>query len=131
MRKLSAIVLAGAVVMGIGCGGEVNSQEAPDAVIADPQHYSVEFENDIIRILRVEYGPGETSTMHRHPANCAIFINDASATFELPSGEVVDAPGTAGQVICGDSEAHLPTNTGDGQTRVIVVELKGRDVFAQ
>lgn len=32
---------------------------------------------------------------------------------------------------CGDAEVHLPTNTGDASLEVIVVELKGRDAFAQ
>ena len=131
MRELSAVALFAVAVSGLGCSGEASSQEAPDAVIADPQHYTVEFENDVIRVLRIQYGPGETSTMHRHPANCAIFITDATATFELPDGETVDASGTAGQVLCGDAEVHLPTNDGDGPIHVIAVELKGRDVFAQ
>ena len=39
----------------------------PDAVAADPKHYSVSFENDVVRFLRVKYGPGEKSVMHRHP----------------------------------------------------------------
>lgn len=32
---------------------------AEDAVIADPVHYSVEFENDRVRMIRAKYGPGE------------------------------------------------------------------------
>jgi len=30
-----------------------------DAVIADPQHYTVEFENDKVRVIRIKYGPRE------------------------------------------------------------------------
>jgi hypothetical protein len=29
----------------------------PDAVTADPKHYSVSFENELVRFLRVRYGP--------------------------------------------------------------------------
>src|SRR5262245_1381041 len=32
-------------------GGQV-----PDAVAADPRHYSVSFENELVRLLRVRYG---------------------------------------------------------------------------
>jgi polyisoprenoid-binding protein YceI len=32
---------------------------AQDAVKVDPKHYKVEFENDKIRVLRVNYGPHE------------------------------------------------------------------------
>lgn len=134
MRRLSAVALLTAVSAVLGCASGADSQEAPeapDAVSADPQHYSVEFENDVVRVLRIKYGPGETSVMHRHPASCAIFLTDAAGTFQLPGGETVEAPATAGQVSCGDAEAHLPTNTGDAPLEVVVVELKGREAFSQ
>jgi len=131
MRTSSVVALFAVFVMGLACGGDVSSQEAPDAVSADPQHYSVAFENDVVRVLQIRYAPGETSVMHRHPANCIIFVNPATSTFELPNGEIEETSGTAGQVLCGDATVHLPTNTGDTPTEVIAVELKGRDTFAQ
>ena len=101
--------------------------EYPDAVSADPDHYTTEFENDTVRLVRVRYAPGETSVMHHHPANCVIFLEDQPATFELPSGEVVEVPqGETGQVTCDDAEAHLPTNNGDEGLEVMLVEMKGR-----
>lgn len=104
--------------------------EHPDAVTADPNHYSVEFENDIARLLRIRYGGGETSSMHSHPANCAIFLALESGTFELPDGEVMGMPAVEpGYLQCNDAEAHLPTNTGEGPIEVVLVELKGRETF--
>jgi len=44
---------------------------AEDGVVADPEHYTVEFENDKIRIIRIKYGPGEKSVMHTHGPNAA------------------------------------------------------------
>jgi quercetin dioxygenase-like cupin family protein len=103
------------------------SFEHPDAVTADPDHYSVEFENDVGRLIRIRYGAGETSVMHNHPANCAIFLGDMPTTFELPDGEVVDVPETAlGQVLCTDAEAHLPTNVGEETGELVLLEMKGR-----
>ncbi len=131
MRYLSAVALFAVILTAFGCSQAANSQDAPGAVSADPQHYSVVSENDVIRVLRIEYGPGETSIMHRHPANCAIFITDVTGTFGLPNGETVEAGGTSGQVQCGDAEVHLPTNTGDASFEVIVVELKDREAFSQ
>jgi hypothetical protein len=34
-----------------------------DPVKVDSKHYSVEFENDKVRVLRIKYGPGEKSVM--------------------------------------------------------------------
>ncbi len=35
------------------------SAMAQDAVKVDPKHYTVEFENDQVRVLRIRYGPHE------------------------------------------------------------------------
>lgn len=111
-------------------GATAGSDSLPDhpgAVTADPDHYSVEFENDVARLVRIAYGPGETSVMHMHPANCAIFLTDQPTRMELPSGDVEEQESNpTGYVECGDAGAHLPTNAGDGDLELILVELKGR-----
>ena len=101
--------------------------KSPDAVTADPKHYTVEFENDVIRVLRIKYAPGETSKMHSHDANCAIFLADGPMRMALPDGSSSMAPANeAGVVACSDAEVHLPTNTGDKNVELILVEMKGR-----
>ncbi len=103
------------------------SAEYPDAVTADPDHYSVEFENDAVRLVRIRYGAGETSVMHHHPAHCAIFLIVQPGTFELPNGDLEEVPtATTGEVLCLDAQVHLPTNTGDDVLELVVVEFKGR-----
>ena len=131
MRRTTSVLVIALITASLGFTLPRIAQDYPGAVTADPEHYSVEFENDVIRVLRIEYGPGETSSMHSHPAGCHMFITDATSTFELPNGETVDASGTAGQVLCGDAQVHLPTNTGNTPVQVIAVELKGRNVFSQ
>lgn len=101
--------------------------EVPDAVTADPAHYSVEYENDVARVLRIRYGAGETSVMHHHPGNCAVFLTTQPGTMELPSGEVMEMPAwSTGDVECTDAEAHLPSNVGEEPLELILLELKGR-----
>lgn len=101
--------------------------EHPDAVTADPDHYTVEYENDVARLIRIRYGPGETSAMHRHPAGCAIFLSDQPTRMELPSGEVEEhEPVETGHVRCDDAGAHLPTNAGEEGLELVLLELKGR-----
>jgi quercetin dioxygenase-like cupin family protein len=111
-----------------GMTGSDAMPEAPHAVMADPDHYSVEFENDVARLVRVGYGPGETSVMHHHPAYCSvILVQVAGVTFELADGSVEDAPGgDLGELSCVDAQVHSPTNAGDGDLEAILIELKGR-----
>jgi quercetin dioxygenase-like cupin family protein len=99
----------------------------PNAVEADPDHYTVEFENDVIRIVRIKYGAGEVSSMHSHDANCAIFLVDGDMHMELPDGSSSVAPANAmGVVECTDASAHLPTNVGYAPVELVLVEMKGR-----
>ncbi len=119
------VVSAGAVAVVLGCSGAETPVEYPDAVTADPEHYAIEFENDVARLIRITYGPGETSVMHRHPPNCAIFLHDQTGTMEAPSGEVTEtAAFDPGAVSCTEGEVHLPTNTGDEPLELILVEFK-------
>ena len=102
----------------------------PDAVTADPDHYSVEFENDVARLVRIRFGAGETSVMHHHPASCNIFLINQPITFELPNSDVQLIPtATTGQVQCTDAGVHLPTNTGEDAFELVLLELKGREAF--
>ena len=54
-----------------------------DAVIADPEHYTVVFENDRVRVIRITYGPGEKSVMHGHNAGVIIDITDTEFRMTL------------------------------------------------
>lgn len=99
---------------------------AEDAVKADPKHYKVEFENDRVRVLRINYGPHEKSAMHSHPPNVAVFLTDGHAKFTMPDGKTIDAPIKAGTTQWDPGGSHLPENVGDTPFEVIVVELKGK-----
>lgn len=100
----------------------------PLATDADPEHYTVEVDNDVYRLVRVHYEPGETSVMHSHPAHCIVFLGPTTGvSFQLPGGETVAAePGNVGDVTCVDAGSHLPTNTGTAPSDVMLIEMKGR-----
>ena len=101
----------------------------PDAVSADPKHYSVSFENELVRFLRVQYGPGEKSVMHRHSASCVIFLSDQTFNFTLPDGTTEPASVPAGALGCGDGNVHLPENIAKEAAEFIMVEFKDREAF--
>src|SRR5450755_559435 len=78
-----------------------------DPVKVDPKHYSVEFENDKVRVLRIKYGPGEKSVMHWHPAMVGVFLTDGKVRFAYPNGKVEEIKTQAGQVIYFDALENL------------------------
>jgi quercetin dioxygenase-like cupin family protein len=99
---------------------------AQDAVTVDSKHYTVEFENSDVRVLRIKYGPHEKSVMHRHPNSVAIFMTDANGKFSFPKDPVQELKAKAGQVQWNAAVTHLPENTGDQPFEVILVELKSK-----
>jgi hypothetical protein len=125
MNVRLAIVVLALVLLSIGATYVAQSrsvQALPDAVTADGKHYTVEFENDIVRVLRVKLGAGDSTPRHSHTAYCAIEISDSS--LKEPGGAVSESK--AGQVFCGDATSHAPTNVGKGLAESIVVEFKNR-----
>jgi len=97
---------------------------AADGVEADPEHYTVEFENDKVRVIRIKYGPGEKSVMHTHGPNVAIFLTTSTVRMTLPDGTSTDVTAEFGGTQWADAEEHLPENLGDEPMEVVLVELK-------
>ena len=124
MNTRIALLAAALVLLSLGKTSTAQStaQKLPDAVTADPQHYTVEFENDIVRVLRVRLGAGDSTPRHTHSAYCAIEITDSS--LKEPDGPTSESK--AGQVFCGDSTSHGPRNVGKTLAESVVVEFKNR-----
>lgn len=121
---MKRVILSVAVVVVLG--GAAGILRAQDAVKVDAKHYTVAFENDQVRVLKVHYGSGEKSSMHSHPNTVAVFLNDAKGKFTFPDGKTQEFNVQAGDAIFDTAKAHLPENTGDKAFDVIVVELKGQ-----
>ena len=97
---------------------------APDAVQVDPEHYSVEFENDRVRVLRIKYGPGEKSVMHSHKDSVAVLLTEGNFNMTLPDGTVINDKQAAGSASWADAGDHLPENLNDAPAEVVLIELK-------
>jgi quercetin dioxygenase-like cupin family protein len=97
---------------------------AQDPVKVDPKHYTVVFENDAVRVLRIHYAPGEKSVMHSHPDAVIIFLADQKAKMTHPDGRSEEMSGKKGDAVFSPAGAHLPENIGSGPIDVILVELK-------
>ena len=98
---------------------------ANDPAHVDGSHYSVELENDHVRVLRVKYGPGEKSEMHWHPKHIAISLTDASLKMHFPDGSSEDLIMKAGEIVEAPAGDHQPENIADASMEAILVEFKG------
>src|SRR6202051_4695945 len=82
---------------------------AIDPLKADPKHYSLEFENDQVRVLRVRFGPHEKGVLHEHKLNHIVVY--------LPD----QAKGKAGEVPLAEPMTHTEENPLDHPVERIAV----------
>jgi quercetin dioxygenase-like cupin family protein len=99
---------------------------AQEPTKVDGKHYKVEFENDKVRILRINYGAKEKSVMHEHPDAVAVFLTDGNTRMTLPDGKTVNNPVKAGSAMFTPAGKHQPENLGDKPFELILVEMKDK-----
>jgi len=96
---------------------------ALDPAETNPQHYTVVFENDRVRVLEYRDRPGDRTTPHEHPDS--VMHTLSAFRRRLHSGEDhrdVDMP--AGLTGWLPAQRHSGENIGDTPTHVLFVELK-------
>jgi hypothetical protein len=85
---------------------------AIDPLKADPKHYSLEFENEQVRVLRVRFGPHEKGVLHEHSLNhIVVYLTD-------------QARGKAGEVRLDEPMTHTEQNPLDHAVERIAIDLK-------
>jgi uncharacterized RmlC-like cupin family protein len=98
---------------------------AADAVKMDPARYTVDFENDKVRVVRIRYGPHERSVMHDHAEGVLVFLTDQRVSFTYPDGKTEEVTTKAGETMWEPGVTHLPENLTDEPLELILVEIKG------
>lgn len=94
-----------------------------DPAITNPEHYTVLWENDLVRVLEYSDQPGDATSFHVHPDSVMVtlsgfqrrlFVSDKETTVDLPAGKAVWLP----------AQRHAGENIGTTPTHTILIELK-------
>src|SRR5690348_13792643 len=93
--RLRLVALAILVAPAISC----RIAAAQDAAIVSPDIYSVEIENQWVRVLRVKLAPHQASKPHTQPPGVAVLLTDVRAKVTFASGDVIPLNQQAGQVV--------------------------------
>ncbi len=97
-----------------------------DPAVSNPDHYTVVFENDQVRVLEYRDVPGDRTTPHEHPDS--VMYTLSSFRRRLHSGDRTrDVEMAAGTTNWLAGQQHYGENIGDTPTHVIFVELKNGD----
>ncbi len=117
------ILLGALIVTAVSFADQSHAQ---DAVAVSPDIYTVLFESDEIRVLELEYEPGERDAMHSHPKYTIVTKEGGTLRIHTESGDPRDVTMQVDQPRLLDPvKAHWAENVGDTTVRVIAVEFKG------
>lgn len=102
-------------------------QEKIDAVLVDPERYHVEFESDLVRVIRVKTEARAKLGVHKHPETFAVlvYLTDQNMRQMLADGGTRENHYKSGQVRwVAKDQAHAEENLSDQPFELIRVELK-------
>lgn len=86
---------------------ETQVDEFLDPVVADGEHYKLEFENDSLRVLRENLAGGEGGAMHSHRARVSVFLKDSEVEIIPKGGESTLVKLVAGTAVWGEPTTHV------------------------
>lgn len=103
-----------------------------DAMCAAPEHHKILFENDRVRVLDSKVSSGDSTPVHTHRWPAVLHILSVSDFVRCdPDGKEVfdsrdsETASSVGQTVWSSPlEPHFVKNVGDGEIRVISVEIK-------
>jgi quercetin dioxygenase-like cupin family protein len=99
-----------------------NAQDPTKA--ASNVYKKVVLENDQVRVLQVEFAPGETAPWHQHPDHVvyALTAGKLEITDKGKPANVVDLK--AGDAVYMPAVTHMAKNIGTSTVKLVVTELK-------
>jgi hypothetical protein len=95
-----------------------------DAVRVDPARYKIDFENDIVRVVRLGFGPREKGVMVEHPPRVLATLTDVSAKLVFQDGRIDARGAPAGVAAWLEGETLRTENAANQPLEVVLVEPK-------
>ena len=99
-------------------------KSSADPLEIAPEHYTVEFENDRIRILRFVSRPGDKWAAHRHPDGVHISLSEYRLRNVVPGNAPTESHRKPGEVRWVPAVIHTGENIGSTEMRSLIIELK-------
>ena len=87
----------------------------------------VVLDNDNVKVYEFESKPGKDvcgAGKHSHPAHLTVLLTDATLTITTPDGKVSVKKLKSGSTFWNPAETHMVVNSGGGQLKCQLVEVK-------
>ena len=103
--------------------GTMTWDAANDAAKVAGNLYKVAVDTIGIRVLEINYKPGQSSALHSHPDNALYVIEGSKGEFTGKDGKKTVMELKKGMMMIGPSETHIAKNIGTTAMRAILVEV--------
>ena len=95
-----------------------------DPIVVGPHVYTLNFENEKVRVCNIRFAPGDKIGMHSHPDHFVYVLTPGMLRLSYPDGKTQEFAGKTGDVAWIPAESHAAENIGTTEFSAIVVELK-------
>lgn len=100
-------------------------ESIPDVLDVANSGYTLLFENERLRVMKMQLKPGQVSPMHNHPNDHMVYIlNDAKLKLYLPDGDSAEYKLKSGKILWIEAGSHETENIGSSVASNIVTEVK-------
>ena len=111
------------VLIFISCSGFKPEMLLPEKV--SPEIYDVLLENEIVKVMKVSFTPGQEDNMHDHYPFTAYILDGGKAQVTMPDGKVNEREFPNGFIAHnGNGVRHKVKNIGSSDINVILIEHK-------
>jgi beta-alanine degradation protein BauB len=122
MKKITMVTLSLMLGLFLMMSTEIKAQDATKA--ASNVYKKVLLDNEKVRVLHVEFAPGDVAAWHSHPNHVVYALTDGQLeiTDKGKTPQVMDIH--AGDAMYLPAVTHMARNTGSTTMKLIVTEMK-------
>ena len=111
------------VLIFISCSGSKPKMLLPEKV--SPEIYEVLLENEIVKVMKVSFAPGQEDNMHDHYPFTGYLLDGGKAQVTMPNGKVNEREFPSGFIAHnGNGIRHKVKNIGSNDINIILIEHK-------
>src|SRR5689334_25417801 len=98
--------------------------QAQDPLKVAPTHYKIDFQNEKVRVIHINYGAHEKSALHEHEAGVVVNITNGHLRLTNEDGKVQEIFAKAGEARWFPVLKHRVENLGDKAFEGVLIEVK-------
>jgi hypothetical protein len=102
----------------------LNKATAQDPLQVSPDVYKLILDNDQVRVIEYQAGPGQSDQMHSLPQRLTYTLTPVKLKVTAPDGNIANVEANEGEVYWQDPVTHSIKNVGKTEAKMLIVEIK-------